>query len=228
MNYNTDSHNTINQQNPIQTSNNHHLNNVGYTNPNDNNLRNYTPPNLGQNLNQHPITNEDYHKVPHIMNQNVINDHSNPNSLKQVNEYSPYENNQSQNNTIDHNQIDNNKDKIDPSLNMNNNYNKNQGLYAGYEDLKELDFSDPNFDYNKYDEMMQKYAREYLNKDEEKKTLGREDESGKIVNENLHKQMENLNINQNHPSNYDRENPYHNQDYYQYSGNPNDLYPSSI
>ena len=132
-----------------------------------------------------------------------------------------------QQNALEH-PSENHQEKIDPSLINNNIDNKNQPLYGGYEDLKGLDFSDPNFDYNKYDELMQKYARDYLNKEEERKTLGKEEDTGKVVNDDLNKHMENLNINQNNPSPYHRENPYHDHEHIQHSGNPNDHYSLSI
>jgi hypothetical protein len=223
MNHNINTNATHNQTTPNQLPNNPYLNNAHYQNPTENEPRNYTPTNLNEIHNYHPESN----KLPNHVNPNLNKELPNYSQLKHVNEYSPYEMNAPQYNALDH-PSENNKEKVEPSLMNNNTENKNQGLYAGYEDLKGLDFSDPNFDYNKYDELMQKYARDYLNKEDERKTLGKDEDTGKVVNDDLYKHMENLNINQNNPLPYDRENPYQNHEHIQHSGNPNDLYPSSI
>ena len=87
-----------------------------------------------------------------------------------------------------------------------------QGLEVP-DELKNPDFSDPNFDYHKYDEMMQKYAKDYLMKEEEKKYNENDyqQQYEKYAAEELSNQMQN-NLNINSPQNqYPNENNKYNQ-----------------
>lgn len=100
------------------------------------------------------------------------------------------------------------------SYNMNNRGNnqdnqpKGEGVspYQGYEELANLDFNDPNFDYNKYDELMQQYSKAMMQKEEEKKKEENEMKPTMYENQNnedISQRMQNLNLNSNQQMNED-------------------------
>jgi hypothetical protein len=129
------------------------------------------------------------------------NPYDNSSNNQPINNQDNYNEPQYYNNN--NNQIDPNRQQMTPKE-MGNDYNNKppssklpesnkipnpEGAYPGYEELGNLDFNDPNFDYNKYDEIMQKYAKEYMINEE-----GKKNETNENIAE-ISQKMQGLNIN---------------------------------
>ena len=178
-----------------------------YRSPNETpNKNEYGQSNYIQNIgfNNHNLTpqNNIYNNQPQ--------ENQDPKSHNNIYNKQPQENQDPMShNNIYNNQPQENQDPRSHNKEMQDNYNQGPELP---QELKNPDFSDPNFDYIKYDEMMQNYAKQYLMKEDERNIYENETrQSDKNSVDEISFQMKN-NLNVNTPN----QDPYENEKF-----NPN-------